>query len=85
MPAAGKDVSLSFTRLGLVVGVLLSIASLLGAFVVLPYRMDAAERRVQQIEKERATDHDLLMRIDERTAWMVDALGGGEKKLAPRR
>lgn len=77
--------NLSLGRIGLVVGVLLSIASLLGAFVILPYRMDAAEKAVEQVQKERAADHDLIMRIDERTEWIAQQLGRVEKKPPARR
>lgn len=57
-----------------VIGVLSGIAGLLGAWFVLPYRMDAAEKAIREVQKQSATDHDLLQRIDERTARMEKAI-----------
>ena len=56
------------------VGILSGIAGLLGAWFVLPYRMDAAEKAIRDMQKQSSTDHDLLQRIDERTARMEKAI-----------
>lgn len=57
-------------RVMAVVGILSGIAGLLGAWFVLPYRMDAAEKAIREVQSQSHTDHDLLQRIDERTARM---------------
>jgi hypothetical protein len=48
---------------GLIVSILVAITSALAAWVVLPYRMEAAEVEIRQLKSERALDHDLLNRI----------------------
>ena len=58
----------SLSRIGLVVGVLSGISGLFGAFVLLPYRISAAEQEIRQLQTEARADHELLVRIDERTA-----------------
>jgi hypothetical protein len=59
--------------IGLVLAVIMSIGSVTAYFVVIPYRMDAQEARSVAIEekmgeiaKQRALDHELLTRIEER-------------------
>lgn len=68
------DVKLSLTRAGIVLGVIAAFVALFGAFVVLPYRMDAAEGDIKELRSRAHTDHDLIQRIDERTARMEKAL-----------
>lgn len=55
--------------LGLVVGVLGGIggiAGMIGALWLLPYRVEAVERRIDTIAIQRNADHELLTRIEER-------------------
>lgn len=55
--------------LGLVVGViggLGGIAGMIGAFWLLPYRVEAVEKRIDNIAIQRDADHELLTRIEER-------------------
>ena len=59
--------------IGLVLAVILSAGSVVAYFVVMPYRMDAQEarslaieERIVEISKQRAMDHELLTRIEER-------------------
>ena len=54
---------------GLVVGVLGGlggIAGMIGAFWLLPYRVEAVERRIETIAVQRECDRELLTRIEER-------------------
>lgn len=54
---------------GLIVGVLGGIgglAGMVGAFWLLPYRVEAVEKRIDTIAIQRADDHELLTRIEER-------------------
>jgi uncharacterized membrane protein len=68
------DIKVSLTRIGMVLGVLAAVAALFGTFVILPYRMDAAEKSIKAIQDKTEVDHDLLQRIDERTARIEKAL-----------
>ena len=54
---------------GLIIGVLGGlggIAGMIGAFYLLPYRLEAAEKRIETISLQRAGDRELLTRIEER-------------------
>lgn len=54
---------------GLIIGVLSglgSIAGMIGAFYLLPYRVEAVEKRIETISLQRADDRELLTRIEER-------------------
>lgn len=62
---------------GLVVGVLGGIgglAGMIGAFWLLPYRVEAVEKRIDSIAIQRNADHELLTRIEERLIAVQDAL-----------
>lgn len=60
--------------LGLVVAVLTGISAFFGTFVLLPYRMQAAEKALSDVQIERKSDRELLVRMDERTARMEKTL-----------
>lgn len=54
---------------GLIIGILGGIggiAGLIGAFYLLPYRLEAAEKRIEVISIQRTADRELLTRIEER-------------------
>ncbi len=54
---------------GLIVGVLGGIggiAGMIGAFYLLPYRVEAVEKRIETIAVQRQGDRELLTRIEER-------------------
>lgn len=53
--------------------VLTALITLLGAWVVIPHRMEAAEKRIQVLETEAKTAHDLLVRIDENVKALKEA------------
>jgi len=61
-------------RTAAMIGILSGLAGLFGAWVILPYRMDAAEKAIRDVQKQSGSDHDLLQRIDERTARMEKAI-----------
>ena len=64
----------ALTRLGLAVGIVSGLSGLFGAFVLLPYRIDAAEQEIKQLKTEARVDHELLVRIDERSKRIEDRL-----------
>lgn len=49
-----------------IVAILTGLVGFFGAFVILPYRMEAAEKAITTIQTERDVDRELLVRIDER-------------------
>lgn len=51
---------------GVVVAVATGITGLFGAFIILPYRVDAIEVQVRNNAEKVAADHELLVRIEER-------------------
>lgn len=52
-------------RIGLVLGIVLAVAGLLGGWMLLPHRMEAAEKKIEAIETKLESQRDLLLRIDE--------------------
>lgn len=71
-----QDVKLSLGRVSLVLAVLLGAAGLFGAWFILPYRMEAAEKaqasfeaktelRFDRTENEARQQREILIRIDE--------------------
>lgn len=75
-PRDPGNLRLDVTKLGLIVAVLSGTAALFGAWFVLPYRMEQAERkqevfesrtevRFKEAEKEAREQKDILIRIDE--------------------
>jgi hypothetical protein len=59
------DVKLNLTKLGIGLAVVAASASLLGAWVVFPYRLDAAEAKLHALEARIEAQSGLLIRIDE--------------------
>lgn len=70
------EVKINLTRLAVVIGVLASIVGLFGAWITLPSRMEAAEkkqevfevrieRRLEATEAEARQQREILIRIDE--------------------
>lgn len=49
-----------------VIGGAFGAAGMVGAFYVLPYRMNAAEVEIRRISETHEKDHELLLRIEER-------------------
>ena len=57
-----KQIELSAAALGLVAG----LAGLFGAFVLLPSRMEAAERQIYRLNERDEKNREMLVRIEER-------------------
>ncbi len=55
----------SIGRAATILGIISTIAALAGAWFILPYRVGAAERRIDQLETEQRQARELLVRIDE--------------------
>lgn len=64
-PATEAEVKLNMTRLSVVLAVLLGVVSLLGAWLILPYRVGEAEKRIVTLEANDRTQQEILIRIDE--------------------
>lgn len=61
-------------RVAQIVGLLAALTAFLGAWFILPYRMTAAESAIREVKSQSERDHDLIQRIDERTARMEKAI-----------
>jgi len=64
-PMPDDDVKLNLTKIGVMLAVVAASASLLGAWVVFPYRLDAAEAKLIALETRMEAQNSLLIRIDE--------------------
>jgi len=51
---------------GVLIGLVAGLTGLFGAFVLLPSRMDAAEKNLQRLSERSTADRELLVRIEER-------------------
>jgi hypothetical protein len=69
-----EEVQINLTRIGVVLAVLAGVATPFGTFVLLSHRMDAAEKAIIAVQTKADIDHDMLQRIDERTARIEKAL-----------
>ena len=49
-----------------VIGGIIGIAGGVGAFYILPYRVEAMEHKIEAVVNRHDNDHELLMRIEER-------------------
>jgi hypothetical protein len=59
-----QDVWVSLKKVALVIGIASAIAVGAGSFFVFPYRLDAAEKRIETLEQKLAADHETLVRIE---------------------
>lgn len=59
------EMKIDLQQIGVAVGILAAISALFGAYVLLPHRMEAAERAIQTLEAESRVNRELLVRIDE--------------------
>ena len=57
-----KQLEISAAALGLIAG----LVGLFGAFVLLPSRMEAAEKQIKILTDRDATNREMLVRIEER-------------------
>lgn len=58
----------------MLISIISAFGAFYGTFVLLPYRMAAAEKAISEVQAERKTDRELLVRVDERTARMEKAI-----------
>lgn len=65
-------VKLNIGRWGLVIAIFAGLAGLFGSFVILPYRMDAAEQGIKEVQVQSRVDQEKLHKIDVRTQ-LIDA------------
>ena len=56
------------------IGLCCGLSGMFGAFVILPYKVDALEKRETASEAMSKTDHELILRIDERLAAIQKTL-----------
>ena len=68
-----EKVQLNLTRLGLAVGIVGGIIGIGGTFIVLPYRLEAAEKRITSLEEQVSSSRELLVRIDENVKALKEA------------
>jgi len=68
-----EKVQLNLTRLGLAVGICGGIIGMGGTFIVLPYRLEAAEKRITSLEEQVSSSRELLVRIDENVKALKEA------------
>lgn len=63
-----NDTKRSLELIALLVALAGSVAGVAKTYFVTPQRVETLERTVQAIEARTQTDHDVIQRIDERTA-----------------
>lgn len=68
-----EKIQLNLTRIGLLVGMVGGAIGIGGTFVVLPYRLEAAEKRITSLEEQVASSRELLVRIDENVKALKEA------------
>lgn len=73
------SVKLDLNRIGLAIGIIAGLAGALGAWYLLPYRVDAIEKRTAVVETKLDAQQQLLIRIDEN----VKLLRRGERRSDP--
>lgn len=62
-PQPGEQLNL--TRLAIIIGVLAGIFGLVGAWFILPYRMEQAEKNISEMQAVQHQQQEVLIRIDE--------------------
>lgn len=67
MPAgsASGDVKINLNRVAVTIAVCSGLVALAGAWFLLPYRVDAVEKRTTVVEQKLDAQQQLLIRIDE--------------------
>ena len=58
-----------------VVAVATGLAGMFGAFVLLPSRMDAAERQIARLSEREEKQREMLVRIEERLIQVQSEIG----------
>ena len=60
-----EDLQINLSRFGVGVALIAGLSGMLGAFVILPYRMSAAEAEIAILKHKVEMQSDVLARIDE--------------------
>ena len=60
-----EDLQINVSKLGVGVALIAGLCGMLGAFVILPYRMSAAEAEIGILKRKVEMQSDVLARIDE--------------------
>lgn len=68
-----NDVKISLQRIGITIGAVSALGALIGSWVVLPYRMTAAEQRIDALQAQVREYRELLIRIDENVKALKEA------------
>ncbi len=55
----------NLTKLGTLIGIVVALFALAGAWLILPYRVDEVEKKVRTHDTELTTMKEVLIRIDE--------------------
>ncbi len=64
-PAEAPEFKINVTRLALPLAVISALVALAGAWLLLPYRLEAVEKRTTVVEQKLDAQQELLIRIDE--------------------
>lgn len=65
MASGSSDFKINVNRLAIPLAVISAIVALAGAWMLLPYRVDAIEKRTGVVEQKLDAQQQLLIRIDE--------------------
>ena len=63
--APSGDIKINLNKVAVAVAVVSGLVALAGAWFMLPYRVDAVERRTTAVEQKLDAQQQLLIRIDE--------------------
>lgn len=58
--------------ISLVLGICIAVFGAVGAWAVIPYRLEQAEAEIRALKDDRATDREILVRIDERVNRLLE-------------
>lgn len=71
---------------GIVISVIAGLAGLVGAWFVIPYRVEAAEKAIEKLKAEVQSDHDVIIRLDANVIrmdsnirWIMEQIRTGDK------
>lgn len=78
-----NEIKIDLAKLGMVAGLLVATFSLIGAWVVLPYRVAAAEAAIARVQAEQQKMNEVLIRIDENVKSLKEGRITREKNSAP--
>jgi hypothetical protein len=56
----------NLTMISLILGILVGVFGFIGAWTVIPYRLESAEKSIHALQLRTAQDREILIRIEER-------------------